>query len=174
MASLPWSQLGLHVIAKPTGPICNLDCAYCFYLEKESLYGRGEAWRMSDETLRAYVRQYIEAQPETVEEIDFAFQGGEPTLLGIDFFRRVLQLQEEYTPSGKRIHNSLQTNGVLLDDRWCEFLREHGFLVGLSIDGPADLHDKYRRDKRSYIPQEPLGTFLALVRYVVGEHRNKG
>jgi len=148
MAFPPWSEQGLHVIAKPTGPICNLRCEYCFYLEKESLYARGETWRMSDETLGAFVRQYLEAQPEAVEEIDFAFQGGEPTLLGIDFFRRVLQLQKEYTPPGKRIHNSLQTNGVLLDDRWCEFLREHGFLVGLSLDGPADLHDRYRRDKQ--------------------------
>jgi len=144
----PWSRQGLHVIAKPIGPICNLRCEYCFYLEKESLYAEGETWRMSDATLAAYVRQYIEAQPDAVEEIDFAFQGGEPTLLGIDFFRRAVQLQKEYVPPGKRIHNSLQTNGVLLDDRWCDFLREHGFLVGLSLDGPADLHDRYRRDKQ--------------------------
>ena len=148
MALPPWSQLGLHVIAKPIGPICNLNCAYCFYLEKESLYGEGETWRMSDETLEAYVRQYLEAQPEVVEEIDFAFQGGEPTLLGIDFFRRVLQLQKKHAPAGMRIHNSLQTNGVLLDDAWCEFLRENDFLVGLSIDGPINLHDRYRRDKQ--------------------------
>ena len=144
----PWSQLGLHVIAKPIGPICNLHCDYCFYLDKESLYGQGESWRMSDETLEAYVRQYIEAQPEMVDEIDFAFQGGEPTLLGIDFFRRALQLQGKHARKGMRIHNSLQTNGVLLDDRWCEFLREHDFLVGLSLDGPINLHDKYRRDKQ--------------------------
>lgn len=143
-----WSQLGLHVLAKPTGPICNLNCTYCFYLEKESLYGRGESWRMSEATLEAYVRQYIAAQPEVVDQIDFAFQGGEPTLLGIDFFRRVLELQRRYAPAGTRIHNSLQTNGVLLDDAWCEFLREHDFLVGLSIDGPINLHDKYRRDKQ--------------------------
>jgi uncharacterized protein len=154
----PWSQLGLHVIAKPIGPICNLRCDYCFYLEKESLYGRGESWRMSDETLDAYVRQYIEAQPEPVEEIDFAFQGGEPTLLGIDFFRRVIQLQKKHAREGMRIHNSLQTNGVLLDDAWCEFLRENDFLVGLSIDGPINLHDKYRRDKQG------RGTFERVTR----------
>jgi len=147
MEKPPWSQLGLHVIAKPIGPICNLRCAYCFYLEKEALYPEGEQWRMPDETLEAYVRQYIEAQPEVVEQIDFAFQGGEPTLLGLDFFRRAVELQQKHTPAGKRIHNSLQTNGVLLDDRWCEFLREHDFLVGLSIDGPADLHDRFRRDR---------------------------
>lgn len=160
MALPPWSQLGLHVIAKPIGPLCNLRCDYCFYLEKESLYRpfsgtslmshrwEGESWRMSDETLEAYVRQYIEAQPEVVREIDFAFQGGEPTLLGIDFFRRAVQLQKQYAPAGLRVHNSLQTNGVLLDDAWCEFLREHDFLVGLSIDGPINLHDKHRRDKQ--------------------------
>ncbi len=148
MARLPWSETGLHVIAKPIGPICNLRCAYCFYLEKESLYPEGESWRMSDETLEAYVRQYVEAQPEAVREIDFAFQGGEPTLMGLDFFRRVVALQKKHCPDGKRIHNSLQTNGVLLDDAWCEFLREHDFLVGLSIDGPANLHDRYRRDKQ--------------------------
>jgi len=158
MAEPPWSQLGLHVIAKPIGPICNLNCAYCFYLEKESLYPKNESWRMSHQTLEAYVRQYIEAQPPTVEEIDFAFQGGEPTLLGLDFFHRVLQLQAKYAPAGKRIHNSLQTNGVLVDDRWCEFLREHKFLVGLSIDGPAEMHNKYRRDKQG------RGTFDRVIR----------
>ena len=143
-----WSQLGLHVIAKPIGPICNIRCSYCFYLEKESLYPEGEKWKMSDDTLEAYVRQYVEAQPEIVEEIDFAFQGGEPTLMGLDFFRRLIQVQAEYASSGKRIHNSLQTNGILLDDQWCEFLREHNFLVGLSIDGPADLHDRHRLDRQ--------------------------
>ena len=89
------SQLGLHVIAKPIGPVCNLRCSYCFYLEKENLYPQGEQWRMSDETLEEYVRQYIDAQPENVDEIDFAFQGGEPTLMGLDFFRRVLELQKK-------------------------------------------------------------------------------
>jgi len=143
-----WSQRGLHVIAKPIGPICNLRCAYCFYLEKESLYGEHESWRMSEETLEAYVRQYIEAQPEAAKEIDFAFQGGEPTLMGVDFFRRVVELQRQYAPPGVRIHNSLQTNGTLLDDAWCEFLKKHNFLVGVSIDGPADLHDKYRVDRK--------------------------
>jgi uncharacterized protein len=157
MSKPSWSQLGLHVIAKPIGPVCNLRCAYCFYLEKQSLYGANESWRMSEATLEAFVRQYLEAQPECVEQIDFAFQGGEPTLLGLDFFRRVIQLQQQYTPAGKRIQNSLQTNGVLLDDRWCEFLQAHNFLVGLSLDGPADLHDKHRRD-----PQD-RGTFARVM-----------
>jgi len=147
--SLPdWSQRGLHVIAKPIGPICNLRCAYCFYLEKASLYRQVRQWRMSDETLQLYIRQYVEVQPDTVEEIDFAFQGGEPTLAGLDFFQRVVELQKAHVPAGKRIHNSLQTNGILLDDAWCEFLKRHDFLVGISIDGPADLHDKYRLDRQ--------------------------
>jgi uncharacterized protein len=142
------SQLGLHVIAKPTGPICNIRCKYCFYLEKEKLYAEGERWKMSDETLQAYVRQYIEAQPDQVESVDFAFQGGEPTLMGLDFFRRVVELQGKHNPRGKRIQNSLQTNGIKLDDAWCEFLKKHQFLVGLSVDGPADLHDRYRLDRQ--------------------------
>ena len=148
LAAPAWSDLGLHILAKPIGPVCNLDCAYCFYLQKESLYPPHEPWRMSDETLEAYVQQYIAAQPAPVEVIEFAFQGGEPTLMGLDFFRRVLALQQKYLPPGKRIHNSLQTNGVLLDDAWCEFLKANDFLVGLSVDGPADLHDAYRRDKQ--------------------------
>jgi uncharacterized protein len=102
---------------------------------------------MSEATLEAYVRQYIDVQPDAVEQIDFAFQGGEPTLMGLDFFRRVVRLQEQYAPAGTRIQNSLQTNGILLDDRWCEFLRRHNFLVGLSCDGPKDLHDRYRTDR---------------------------
>jgi len=144
----PWSQLALRVIARPIGPLCNFRCDYCDYLEKEALYPESENWRMSDETLEAYVRQYVEAQPEAVQEIDFTFQGGEPTLMGLNFFRRVVELQKKYVPPGRRVHNTLQTNGVLLDDHWCEFLREHDFLVGLSIDGPINLHDTYRRDKQ--------------------------
>ena len=148
MSQPGFSQQGLHVIAKPTGPICNIACKYCFYLQKESLYPQGEAWKMSDDTLRAYVQQYIEAQPEGFEEIDFAFQGGEPTLMGLDFFRRVVELQKEYAPPGMRVRNSLQTNGLKLDDEWCTFLKEHNYLVGLSIDGPPDLHDRYRVDRK--------------------------
>ena len=144
----PWPEFGLHVVVKPIGPMCNLRCRYCFYLEKESLYGSTEPWRMTDETLETYIRQYIEAQPATTQDINFAFQGGEPTLMGLDFFRRVVELERKYLPPGKHASNALQTNGVLLDDQWCEFLRENRFLVGLSIDGPAELHDAYRTDSR--------------------------
>jgi uncharacterized protein len=133
-----------HVMTKPTGPICNLDCKYCFYLEKEKLYPDSRKWAMQPDLLERYIRQYIDAQP--TETVSFAWQGGEPTLLGVDFFRSVVALQAKYA-AGKSIHNALQTNGTLLDDRWGEFLAEHRFLVGLSIDGPRRLHDFYRVDK---------------------------
>jgi uncharacterized protein len=135
---------GFHVLTKPIGPICNLDCKYCFYLEKEKLYPEEHEWKMRDTVLEEYVRQYIEFQP--VPEIHFAWQGGEPTLLGVDFFRKAVQLQQKYA-GGKTIFNALQTNGILLDHEWCEFLAAHKFLVGISIDGPRELHDKYRVDK---------------------------
>ncbi len=141
-------QHGLHVMAKPIGPICNLDCEYCYYLHKEELYPRGEHWRMPDETLDSFIQQYIAAQPADAPEITFAWQGGEPTLLGIDFFRRVIAIQHQYASPGTKLVNTLQTNGVLLDDDWCRFFKEHDFLIGLSIDGPAALHDRYRYDKQ--------------------------
>ncbi len=140
----PAKPAAFNVIAKPVGPICNLDCRYCFYLEKERLYPDNKslaAWAMPDSVLESYVRQYIQAQQVPV--VSFAWQGGEPTLLGVDFFRRVVLLQKKYA-GGRRIDNGFQTNGILLDDRWCEFLAENRFLVGLSIDGPAELHDRYR------------------------------
>jgi uncharacterized protein len=133
-------------MTKPTGPICNLDCKYCFYLEKENLYPNTRKWAMTDEVLDAYIRSYIEAQD--ADTVNFAWQGGEPTLLGVDFFERSIGLQRRYA-GGKRITNALQTNATLLDDRWGQFLSENGFLVGVSIDGPRELHDFYRVDKGS-------------------------
>jgi uncharacterized protein len=130
-------------MAKPIGPICNLDCKYCYYLEKEHLYPTTPNWVMPDDVLESYIRQYIEAQ--NVPVVTFAWQGGEPTLLGVDYFRKVVGLEKKYA-NGKRIGNAFQTNGVLLDDRWCEFLAENSFLVGISIDGPPELHDTYRVD----------------------------
>jgi uncharacterized protein len=134
-----------HVMTKPIGPICNLDCKYCFYLEKEKLFPGSENFRMTDAVLEQYVRQYIEQQD--VPEISFAWQGGEPTLMGVRFFRRVVELQKKYCPEGKRVTNAFQTNGVLLDDEWGEFLHENNFLVGISFDGPREIHDRYRVDK---------------------------
>jgi uncharacterized protein len=133
-----------HVMAKPTGPICNLDCRYCFYLEKERLYPGTSGWAMPEDVLETFVRDYIAAQDVPV--VTFAWQGGEPTLLGLEFFRRVVELQRRYA-DGKRIENGFQTNGILLDDRWGAFLAEHEFLVGLSIDGPRELHDRHRVDR---------------------------
>lgn len=134
-----------HVMAKPIGPLCNLDCKYCFYLEKEALFPTNERFRMPGGVLEAYVRQYIGSQD--ADEINFAWQGGEPTLLGIEFFRGVVELQRKFG-GGRRIRNAFQTNGILLDDAWGEFLKANDFLVGLSVDGPARLHDAYRVDKR--------------------------
>jgi uncharacterized protein len=134
-----------HIMAKPHGPICNLDCTYCYYLEKENLYAaKGRDYRMSDTVLEAYIRQYIQAQD--AQHVSFAWQGGEPTLLGIPFFERVLVLQEKYS-GGKTIDNAFQTNGTLLDDAWGEFLARNKFLIGLSVDGPEEIHDAYRLDK---------------------------
>ncbi len=133
-----------HVMAKPVGPICNLDCKYCFYLEKEVLYPQASNWAMRDEVLDSYIRQYIEAHSSA--SVHFAWQGGEPTLLGVEYFRKIVALQAKYS-NGKRIENALQTNGVLLNDEWARFLRDAGFLIGISIDGPRELHDVYRVDK---------------------------
>jgi len=136
---------GIHIVAKPIGPTCNLDCAYCFYLEKKALYDVGEDFRMPDEVLACFIASYIEAQP--MPAVEFVWQGGEPTLLGLDFFRRVVELQRPFAKL-KNISNSLQTNGTLLDEEWCHFLKGNNFMVGISLDGPQEIHDRYRRDLR--------------------------
>ncbi len=133
-----------HVMAKPTGAVCNLACTYCFFLDKELLYP-GSPFRMSAETLEAYIRQLIEGHQ--IPRVTVAWQGGEPTLMGLDFFRNAIELQEKYRKPGMTFENTMQTNGTLLDDEWCEFLAEHDYLVGLSIDGPRELHDAYRVNK---------------------------
>ena len=129
---------------KPRGPVCNLECAYCFYLRKEGLYPRA-SFRMSDEILESFTRQYIQAQ--NVPEITFAWQGGEPTLMGLDFFHKAMNFQRTFRKPGQKINNSLQTNAVLLDGEWCQFFKRHNFLLGVSLDGPQELHDTYRVDK---------------------------
>src|SRR4051794_22477903 len=133
-----------HMLAKPSGPICNLDCHYCFYTEKESLFEPKTPFRMSEETLENFIKNYIYAQDS--EEIPFVWQGGEPTLMGLNFYKKVVELQKKYA-NGKRITNSLQTNGTLLTDEWFPFLAENQFLVGLSLDGPKEIHDRYRVDR---------------------------
>jgi uncharacterized protein len=134
-----------HLLAKPTGPICNLDCEYCFFLSKEALYP-GDRFRMSEELLATYLRQFMEANPDG--EITIAWQGGEPTLMGVDFFRRAVALAERYRRPAQQVQHTIQTNGTLLTDEWCGLLAEHRFLVGISIDGPPAMHDRYRVDKR--------------------------
>ena len=133
---------GFQVFVKPIGSICNLDCHYCYYLEKEHLYPRGESFRMPDDVLEEYIFQHIEASPDPV--IRFSWHGGEPTLLGLDYFRRIVELHRRHQPPGRRIANGIQTNGTLLDDDWCRFLAAEGFAVGLSLDGPSDMHDRHR------------------------------
>ena len=133
-----------HVMAKPTGARCNLSCDYCFFLKKDRLYP-GSSFRMSDEVMEAYIRQTIEAH--RAPRVTIAWQGGEPTLMGLDFFRRALAVEKKYARPGVAIENTLQTNGVLINAEWCRFLRENKFLVGLSLDGPRHLHDVYRHDK---------------------------
>lgn len=142
-AGVPTANAPFHLMTKPIGSRCNLDCRYCFYLEKERLYTGAGAMRMTPEVLETYVRDYIGAQPGS--HVSFAWQGGEPTLLGVDFFRTAVALQVKYA-NGRTIENSLQTNGVLLDDDWATFLAENRFLVGVSIDGPREFHDAYRVD----------------------------
>jgi uncharacterized protein len=131
-----------HVMAKPAGASCNLECGYCFYLSKDKLAGGLGRGRMSDEQLELLIRQYIEGV--TADEVVFSWQGGEPTLRGLDFFRKVVALQAKHARPGQRIENDLQTNGTLLDAEWARFLKDHRFLVGLSIDGPRALHDRFR------------------------------
>ncbi|MDR3688121.1 MAG: anaerobic sulfatase-maturation protein [Fimbriimonas sp.] len=131
-------------MTKPNGAVCNLDCTYCYYLEKERLYPGAKSFRMTDEVLTSFIRQYIRAQSAPV--VTFAWHGGEPTLLGIPFFERALEIQARYA-KGKTIENAFQTNGVLLDDKWGEFLAKNKFLIGISIDGPEELHDVYRTNK---------------------------
>ncbi|KKH50728.1 anaerobic sulfatase maturase [Methanosarcina sp. 1.H.A.2.2] len=135
----------IHVLAKPTGAICNLACSYCFFLDKELLYP-GSRFRMSDEVLENYIRQLIAVHRSP--QVTVAWQGGEPTLMGIDFYRRAIKLQEKYRKPGMTFENTMQTNGTLLDDEWCLFFKENDFLIGISIDGPRELHNAYRVDKK--------------------------
>lgn len=135
---------GIHVLAKPIGSICDIACDYCFYLEKRELYPDEERFRMPDEVLTKYIEQYVQAQPTPV--VEFVWHGGEPTLMGLDFFRRVVELQKPFRGS-KQIRNSLQTNALRLTDEWCAFFKENDFFIGVSLDGPREIHDRYRKDK---------------------------
>ena len=132
--TVPGAPLAFHVMAKPTGAVCNLDCEYCFFLSKEMLYP-GSRFRMAADLQETYIRQLLEAHSR-VPDVVVAWQGGEPTMMGLDFFRRAIELERQYARPGQRILNTIQTNGTLLTDEWGEFLKASDFLVGISIDGP--------------------------------------
>ena len=134
-----------HLLAKPTGAVCNLDCSYCFFLSKEMLYP-GSRFRMAEELLEQYLRQLIEAHARS-PVVTVAWQGGEPTLMGVEFFRRSVELAEGLLRPGQQVEYTIQTNATLLDEEWASFFKEHDFLVGVSIDGPRELHDAYRVNK---------------------------
>jgi uncharacterized protein len=131
-----------QIFAKPAGPACNLACRYCYYLRTESLCAKGESLRMPDDVLETYIIQHIAASCDPV--VHFSWHGGEPTILDLDYFRKIVALQHKHQPAGRRIVNGIQTNGTLLDEDWCRFLAAEGFAVGLSLDGPRDMHDRHR------------------------------
>jgi len=149
------SMPGFSIMAKPTGPLCNINCSYCYYLEKEKIYSESSDFKMNEETLEIFTRKYIHEQPGP--EVTFVWQGGEPTLMGVDYYKHALELQRKYG-SGKRIFNSLQTNGILLNDEWCSFFKKNNFLIGISIDGPEKIHDIYRLNRGGQ------GTFSKVMR----------
>ena len=134
-----------QIMVKTIGAICNLDCHYCYYLEKENLYPKGSNFRLDDNTLDRYIAQHIQATPGEI--VSFSWHGGEPTLLGVEFFRKAVDLQKKYLPANKKIINGIQTNGTTIDDEWCEFFAKENFYIGLSLDGPRELHDHYRVTK---------------------------
>jgi uncharacterized protein len=144
MSIRPDTPTAFHIMTKPRGAICNLDCKYCYFLSKERLYPNSD-FRMSETLLEEYTRQYIAAQQ--VPEVTFAWQGGEPTLMGLDFYKQAVAYQQKHKKTGMRIINALQTNAVTLDDEWCAFFKKHDFLIGVSLDGTRALHDFYRVDK---------------------------
>jgi uncharacterized protein len=144
MPTLPNAPAAFHVLAKPSGAICNLDCTYCFFLSKEDLYP-GSPFRMDHDLLESYLRQLLESHRGP--DVTVAWQGGEPTLMGLPFFRRVVELVDRLRRPGQRVEHTIQTNATLIDDEWARFLADHDFLVGVSIDGPRELHDVYRLDK---------------------------
>ena len=150
-----------HVMVKAIGPLCNLDCTYCYYLEKTALFPRDEVFRMDSGFLEEFVKRYIRSHPGP--NVIFPWHGGEPLLLGLDFFRKAVAYQQEFLPKSWECLNIPQTNGTLLSAEWCEFFKENGFAIGISIDGPAHLHDAYRQDKRGRPSHEKVMRGLHLL-----------
>ena len=155
------SPHSFHVMAKPTGSLCNIQCDYCYFLDREKELKQPSSKLMSDETLERYIQSYIEAQPN--DHVVFSWQGGEPTLLGLAYFEKIITLQKRHNPLGKTIHNDLQTNGILLNKQWCKFLKTHRFFVGLSIDGPSFIHDYYRHSRGGRPTLEKVKTAAQLL-----------
>ena len=149
-----------HVLIKPIGPVCNIACEYCFYLGKEKLfsYKKKTDFRMSEDTLETFIKQYINGQPYGTTEVNFTWQGGEPTLRGIDFYKEVINFQNKYRRKGMKITNAFQTNGILLNNDWAKFFKDNNFLVGISIDGPEKLHNRFRKDHSG------AGTFSSVMK----------
>jgi len=143
--NIPQTPLSFHLLAKPTGATCNLDCKYCFFLSKEMLYP-GSRFRMADDLLETYIRQLLEAH-RMAPEVNISWQGGEPTLMGLDFFELSIKYAEKYKKPGQTLMYTIQTNGTKIDDNWAAFFKKNNFLVGLSMDGPKELHDVYRVNK---------------------------
>jgi uncharacterized protein len=152
----PKSLPPYHLLAKPAGAACNLGCQYCFFLSKENLYPARESPLMEDSLLETYIRQLLQSSPGP--QVDVAWQGGEPMLRGLDFFRRSVELADRYRQPHQRVQHTMQTNGTLIDDEWAAFFKQHNYLVGVSIDGPRPLHDAYRVNKRG------AGSFDEVVR----------
>jgi uncharacterized protein len=134
-----------QVFVKPAGPSCNLDCAYCYYLRKEKFYPGEKVWAMPDIVLEEYIVQHLEACPDPV--VRFSWHGGEPTIVGLTYFQKIVALQRKHSSPHQQIRNGMQTNGTLLNEEWCRFLADERFSVGLSLDGPEEMHDRFRRDK---------------------------
>lgn len=165
-AGVARSSQDFQVFAKPAGAVCNLDCSYCYYLEKRRLYPVAGSCRMPDSLLEKYIIQHIEASAGPA--IHFSWHGGEPTVLGLDYFRKIVELQRRHRHPGRQVINGLQTNGILLEEDWCRFLAAEGFGVGLSIDGPAEMHDRCRTTRggrRSH--GEAMRAFELLRRHAV-------
>jgi len=156
-----WHPPAFQVMVKPVGPVCNLACDYCYYRSKDHLFP-GSDFRMPDGLLENFTRQYIQAQQ--IPQVSFIWQGGEPTLAGLDFFRKAVGFQKQYARPGMKIENAIQTNGTLLNDEWCHFLKENHFLVGISIDGPPELHNIYRKDKAGQGSLDLVLAALALLK----------
>ncbi len=148
-----------HVLIKPIGPVCNIACEYCFYLEKEKLFSSKKKtdFRMSEDTLETFVKQYINGQPYGTTEVNFTWQGGEPTLRGIGFYKKAIAFQNKYRRKGMKITNAFQTNGILLNNDWANFFKDNDFLIGISLDGPEKLHNRFRKDRSG------AGTFSSVM-----------